>query len=77
LDIVVAETEAVRARANIVHVEVWKDDTGKVLSPAFEAFGTQAEPVCYFADKRGVVTERFNGPFDVSEARDAIARLLG
>jgi hypothetical protein len=32
--------------------------------------------VMYMADKNGVVTERFNGPFDKTEARAAIQRLL-
>ncbi len=77
LDILMAETESVRASANIVHVEVFADDTGKTLSPAFAAFKTQSEPVLYLADKRGTITERFNGPFDRSEAREAIGRLLG
>jgi hypothetical protein len=76
LDILIAETESVRERANIVHIEVFADDTGKTLSPAFAAFKTQSEPILYLADKRGTVTERFNGPFDRSEAREAIGRLL-
>jgi hypothetical protein len=77
LDILLTETEANRERANIVHVEVFADATGKTLSPAFAAFKTQSEPVLYLADRRGTITERFNGPFDQSEAREAIARLLG
>lgn len=76
LDILIAETEATRSRANIVHVEVFADPTGKTLSPAFAEFKTESEPVLFFADERGIVTERFNGPFDRSEARDAIARLV-
>jgi hypothetical protein len=76
LDILIAETEAVRDKLNIVHVEVYKDASGKTLSPAFAAFQTDSEPVMYLADKRGVVTERFNGPFDKSEASEAIQRLL-
>jgi hypothetical protein len=76
LDILMGETEAVRDRLNIVHVEVFSDSTGKTLSPAFAAFKTDSEPVMYMADAKGVVTERFNGPFDKSEAREAIQRLL-
>jgi hypothetical protein len=76
LDILVSESEAVRDKLNIVHVEVYKDSSGKTLSPAFEAFHTDSEPVMYMADKGGVVTERFNGPFDKTEAAAAIQRLL-
>jgi hypothetical protein len=76
LDILIGESEAVRDRLNIVHVEVYTDSTGKTLSPAFAAFQTDSEPVMYMADAKGVVTERFNGPFDKSEVRAAIQRLL-
>ncbi|HVV35485.1 MAG TPA: hypothetical protein VHC63_02700 [Acidimicrobiales bacterium] len=76
LEILMADSEAVRDKLNIVHVEVYSDMTGKTLSPAFAAFHTDSEPVMYLADKHGVVTERFNGPFDKTEAADALQRLL-
>ena len=45
------------------------------------AVGTEHDALPRFAarqlaDARGVVTDRLNGPFDRSEARDGIARLL-
>lgn len=77
LDILLAERSRIGDKANVVHIEVFKDTTGKTLSPAFAAFKLQSEPVLYFADANGIVKERFNGPFDASEARAAITRLLG
>ena len=77
LDILMEESESVRDRLNIVHIEIFTDDTGKTVSPAVQAFGLINEPVCYFTNYRGVVTERFNGPFDKSECQEAIDRLLG
>lgn len=76
LDILMAETEPHLASVNVVHIEVFTDDTGKTTSPAFAAFNLLNEPVCYFADYRGVVKERFNGAFDHSEAKAAVERLL-
>jgi hypothetical protein len=76
LDILISASDAVRDKLNIVHVEVFSDATGKTLSPAFAAFKTDSEPVMYMADKDGVVTERFNGPFDKTEAAAAIERLI-
>jgi hypothetical protein len=76
LDILLAESQPVTDKLNIVHVEVYTDSTGKTLSPSFAAFHTESEPVCYFADANGIVTERFNGPFDRTEAHAAIGRLL-
>ena len=76
LDILLDEVEPVLGQVNVVHVEVFTDKTGKTLNPAFAEFKVDSEPVCFFADGRGVVTERFNGPFDRTEAKAAIARLL-
>lgn len=76
LDILLGEKDSIGTRANVVHVEVFSDSTGKTLSPAFAAFKTESEPVLYLADKTGVLTERFNGPYDRSEAQAALARLL-
>lgn len=61
---------------NVVHVEVYKDTTGKTLSPSFAEFKTTSEPVLYLADKNGVLVQRFNGPFDDSEARAGLSALL-
>jgi len=76
LDILLAEAAAAGSKVNFAHVEVYKDSTGKVLSPAFAAFKTESEPVCYFVDENGIIVDRFNGPFDASEARAAIASLI-
>ncbi|MDP1792884.1 MAG: hypothetical protein Q8K63_02000 [Acidimicrobiales bacterium] len=76
LDILLAERDRIGTKANIVHVEVFKDTTGKTLSPAFAEFKVTSEPVLLFADRNGIVTERFNGPYDASEAREAVTRLL-
>ena len=76
LDILLGEAAAIGTRANLAHVEVFKDSTGKVVSPAFAAFQSDGEPMCYFVDKNGIVVNRFNGPFDATEARAAIASLL-
>ncbi|HUR78408.1 MAG TPA: hypothetical protein VMZ22_10705 [Acidimicrobiales bacterium] len=76
LDILMAETEAHLGALNVVHIEIFTDDTGKTTSPSFAAFNLVNEPVCYFADTRGIVTERFNGAFDHSEAKAAVERLL-
>lgn len=77
LDILLGLKDQIGTRANVVHVEVFKDTTGKTLSPSFAEFKVTSEPVLFFADKNGIITERFNGPFDASEARDALTRLLG
>lgn len=76
LDILMSQSESVRDKLNIVHIEIYTDETGKTPSPAFNAFNLNNEPVCYFADKRGTITERFNGVFDKTEATEAIQRLL-
>jgi hypothetical protein len=77
LDILMEAVEPVQAQLNVVHIEIFTDDTGKTPTPAFKAFNLTNEPVCYFANFRGVIQERFNGAFDKTEAAAAVARLLG
>ena len=76
LDILMTEVEPVATKLNVVHIEVFTDNTGKTPTPAFNAFKLLNEPVMYLADKSGTVVNRFNGGFDRSEARGAIAQLL-
>jgi hypothetical protein len=76
LDTLMSATEAVRDRLNIVHIEIYTDETGKTPSPAFSAFNLVNEPVCYFADNHGNVIDRFNGVFDDTEAAAAIQKVL-
>jgi hypothetical protein len=76
LDILIGAVEPVHTQLNVVHIEVFTDSSGKTASPAFDAFKLLNEPVCYFADSRGIVQERFNGAFDKTEASAAVARLL-
>ena len=76
LDILMGEVAASASKLNVVHIEVYTDSTGKTAAPAFAAFHTDSEPAMFLANKSGVVVNRLNGPFDKSEARDAIAQLL-
>lgn len=75
LDILLGEEAALGGAANLVHVEVYADRSGEKLSPAFAAFKTDTEPVVYFADGAGIVTDRIVGPFDRVEARAALTKL--
>jgi hypothetical protein len=69
------------ARANFIHVEVYKDNKPatvqrQLLSPAAAAWKLDQEPATYFIDTAGVVRERVLGPVDRADIRAFTEKLL-
>lgn len=77
LDTVLAQREAFADRVRFLHVEIYRDRTGKTLAPTVEAYNLAAEPVLFLAGADGVVRERLDNAFDRVEARAALERLVG
>jgi hypothetical protein len=79
LEVLLRETPAVAERVRLVHVEVYrslKDTvTAADLTDGMRAYNLSFEPVLFLAGRDGVVRERLDGPFDRSEAREALGRL--
>lgn len=75
LDILLQEAPSFGDRIRFLHVEVFTDSTGKTVAPALRAYNLENEPFLFLAGADGVVRERLDGPFDRSEARDALNRL--
>lgn len=76
LDILLDAEPQWKDRANAIHVEVFTDLTGQKATEAFTALKSTVEPLIYFVKADGTVADRFDGPVDKVEMRDAIARLL-
>lgn len=77
LDILMAEAPAYAGRVRFLHVEIFADPTGKVLAPAVKAYHLENEPFLFLAGSDGIVKDRLDGPFDRSDARDYLNRLVG
>lgn len=77
LDILMAEAPTFADRVRFLHVEIFSDSTGKVLAPAVKAYHLENEPFLFLAGADGKVRDRLDGPFDRSDARDYLSRLVG
>ena len=76
LDLLVEAKPQYEGKATAIHAEVFTDLTGKAATDTFKAFNSQIEPLFYFAKADGTIVERFDGPVDRAELKEAITRLL-
>lgn len=59
--------------AEFIHMEVYEDnDPNEGVRPQMRAFHLPTEPWAFLIDREGVVRERFEGAFGVSELEDAL-----
>lgn len=65
------------ARANFVHIEVWKSNEASEFSPGVAAFKIDTEPWVFGADPEGAVVARLDGAFDRVEVRQLIEAAVG
>lgn len=81
VDIVQGVSQETGAKANFIHIEVYRDDkadtiTKQILSPAAEAWKLDQEPAIYYIDKAGIIADRQLGPVDRADVRDAMRALV-
>ena len=59
--------------AVFVHAEVYTDTTGVELAPAVQELSLAFEPTVFLVDADGMIVERLDGLWDVSEMRERLA----
>lgn len=57
----------------VVHADVYSDKTATVAAPAVQAYKLSYEPILYITDERGLLVDRLDAVFDVTEIREAIS----
>lgn len=57
----------------IVHADVYTDKTATVAAPAVQAYKLSYEPILYVTDSKGVLVNRLDAVFDVTEMRETIS----
>jgi hypothetical protein len=63
--------------ADFIHMEVYNDnDPGKGIRPQLRAFGLETEPWTFLIDSGGVVRDRIEGAYGVSELEQAMNKIL-
>lgn len=70
-----------KAKANFVHIELYKDDkeavAKQILSPAAKAWRTELEPVTYYIRPNGKIADWTLGASDAGEMTQIIETLTG
>lgn len=76
LDNLVAQRDAFADGVRFAHVEIYSTRTGSDLAPAVQAYGLDNEPMLFLAGADGVVRERIDNAYDLTEVRTALGRLV-
>lgn len=77
VDIVQQVADQHEGEADFIHMEVYNDnDPGKGIRPQLAAFGLETEPWTFLIDGDGVVRDRIEGAYGVSELEQAMNKIL-
>jgi hypothetical protein len=73
LDALIALSKKVGDAALFVHADVYTDKTATTAAPAVLAYKLAYEPLLYITDAKGVLVNRLDAVFDVTEMSSALA----
>ena len=73
LDALIQVSQSIGDAAVFVHADVYKDKTATTAAPAVQAYKLTYEPVLYITDAKGVLVNRLDAVFDVTEMGSALA----
>lgn len=63
--------------ADFIHMEIWNDnDRGKGPRPQVLAYNLESEPWAFLIDRDGIVRDRIEGAFGVSELEEAMRTIV-
>jgi hypothetical protein len=63
--------------ADFIHMEIWNDnDIGKGPRPQVRAYHLETEPWTFLIDRHGIVRDRIEGAFGVSELDEAMRTIV-
>jgi hypothetical protein len=69
--------DSYKGKADFIHMEIWNDnDIGKGPRPQVEAFNLESEPWVFLIDRNGIVRDRIEGAFGVSELEEAMRKIV-
>jgi hypothetical protein len=77
VDIAQQVADEYKGEADFIHMEVYNEnDAGKGIRPQLRAFGLETEPWTFLIDADGVVRDRIEGAYGVSELEQAMNEIL-
>ncbi|MGV1047065.1 MAG: peroxiredoxin family protein [Solirubrobacterales bacterium] len=77
VDVVQQVADQHEGEADFIHMEVYNDnDASRGIRPQLGAFGLETEPWTFLIDRHGVVRDRIEGAYGVSELEEAMKKIL-
>jgi len=77
VDVAQQVADAYGDEADFIHMEIWKDnDLSKGPRPQVQAYHLETEPWTFLIDRKGIVRDRIEGAFGVSELEEAMRTIV-
>ena len=77
VDIAQQVADSYGEEADFIHMEIWNDnDIGKGPRPQVRAYHLESEPWTFLVDRKGIVRDRIEGAFGVSELEEAMRKIV-
>jgi hypothetical protein len=77
VDVAQQVADAYGDEADFIHMEIWKDnDISKGPRPQVQAYNLETEPWAFLIDRNGIVRDRIEGAFGVSELEEAMRTIV-
>lgn len=77
VDVAQQVADAYKGKADFIHMEIWNDnDISKGPRPQVQAYNLETEPWTFLIDRNGIVRDRIEGAFGVSELEEAMRKIV-
>jgi hypothetical protein len=77
VDVAQQVADAYGDEADFIHMEIWRDnDISKGPRPQVQAYNLESEPWTFLIDRNGIVRDRIEGAFGVSELEEAMRTIV-
>jgi len=77
VDVAQQVADAYKGKAEFIHMEIWNDnDISKGPRPQVQAYNLETEPWTFLIDRNGIVRDRIEGAFGVSELEEAMRKIV-
>jgi len=77
VDVAQQVADSYKGRADFIHMEIWNDnDLSKGPRPQVQAYNLETEPWTFLIDRNGIVRDRIEGAFGVSELEEAMRKIV-
>lgn len=77
VDVAQQVADEYRGKADFIHMEIWKDnEISNGPRPQVQAYNLESEPWTFLVDENGIVRDRIEGAFGVSELEEAMRTIV-